>query len=80
MDDRAVRQAIRQAGDFVKRQQAAGRGVRIREDYATDLVCIARKVIIDADCEVLVEGNGFEIDAIQPAIHRVKAVGDVREQ
>ena len=59
-----------------ERQQLPGRCVRVGED---DPAVVAR-VVVDADLELLAEWNGDAVDTVQLAIHRVEAVGDVRQQ
>ncbi|MCY1260240.1 hypothetical protein D9M70_84830 [compost metagenome] len=72
----AVGVGLEQALDGLQRQQAAGRGVRVGEDDAA----IGTLVVLDADLELFVQRQRLEIDAVQAAIDRVEAVGDVREQ
>jgi len=66
-----------QAFDFAQGQQTPGRRVRIREN---DPAVGAADVIIDTDAEMLIERHDAGLDAVQPAIDRVEAVGDVREK
>ena len=58
------------------RQQAAGRRVRIGEDDAA----VGLHVISRVDAEIVGQRHGDVIDAVQPAVDRVEAVGDVREE
>ena len=74
---RRIRQRRGQACDVGQRQQAAGGCVRIGED---DRAGLALDVVIDTDGKPVVQRHAFEGDAVQPAIDRVEAVGDVREQ
>jgi hypothetical protein len=39
-----------------------------------------RQVVVNADREVVGQRHGLEVDAVEAAVHRVEAVGDVREE
>ncbi len=68
--------ALQQPLHVRQRQQTAGRGVGIGEDHAA----IRAQIIGDAQGKVFGQRNRDEVDAVQAAVDRVEAVGDVREQ
>ncbi len=76
-DHHAVGLAGHQPFHLGQRQQAAGRGVRIREnDAAGGLV----QIIVDPQRKVLGQRHQPMGDLVQAAIGRIKTVADVREQ
>ena len=71
-----VRVGVEYLLDRFQRQQTTGRRIRVREDDAA----IGSGVIGRLDLELCIQRYGLELDAVQPAIHRIKAVADVRKQ
>ena len=65
-----------QAFDFSERQQLPGRGIRVGNDDAA----VFARVVVDTDFEVVVESDGNAFNAVQTAVNRVKAVGDIGQQ
>jgi len=79
-DNRRIGQGRGKTGDFGQRQQAAGRGVGVREDRRAKVCSAAGEVVVDADLELVRQGYGFEVDPVQPAVNRIETVGDVRKE
>jgi hypothetical protein len=75
-DDHRVGMLVQQGFNALQRQQAAGGRVRVGEDDAA----IRAPVVLGANLEGVTQGDGFVGDAVQAAIDRIKAVGDVREE
>ena len=78
-DDDAVRIAGHDARHILKRHETAGRRIRIREDDAAGGRVSPGKIVFRNDPVVLVERTRLEPDAIQAAVSRIEAVGDVRK-
>ncbi len=66
----------KQPFDVGQGQQATGRSVRVGEDDAA----VRAQIIGDAQREILGQGYGDVLDAVQAAVDRVEAVSDIGEQ
>ena len=60
--------------NFIERQHAPGRCIRIGENDAS----VVAQVIVDPNAEAFIQRNRNMLDTIQSAIHGIETVGDVR--
>ncbi len=76
-DHHRIRIAVQDLLDGVERQEAARGGVGVGENDAA----VGRAAVVGGvDAEVFGERQAAVVDAVEPAIHRVEAVGDVGEE
>ena len=61
-------------------QQTTGGCIGVGKNNAAILTGVCAGIIGDINLKMFIQRNLFRLNAVQAAIHRIKAVGNIREQ